>query len=432
MQERPLASYEDLVFRITGKSFRKDGSNVTQGFRDRIKSILSEYKGFICVSYNGSISTVRPKDIICDNLLANGHETGYYISSKDGHVHSVPLPMKEVKNQRKCPPTASVYSRTVCTQATYAQSVDVPEGYGPFDRPFEIARDTETETIFISDSAKINEVLKEFGVRPLYNPNIRKLAKGEFEATWRTIDNTLNRKWLMEALTENFVRKAHIMNNFYEDMAPHALPETFDDTLVLDYAMNNKGCYYDKRILSDDTIAKTMDVYNSAVIYRTILGEEITEFPKDSDAVLLARRIIPYLPYKTDNQWESSNVTWSMHEENLDKSDIMAAITKIGRPGFEREPGNKNTKTFDRIRIFFSLMGKKSMPARDKELRLHQKDLARIAIAKIKDSKQFQRYDIPINFLKVDHMTITCQDELEIVFVLKSIPKEENDDVKTK
>lgn len=397
MQEKPPASYEELVFRITGKSFRKDGSNVMQESRERIRNILSEYDGFLYVDNDGTISTIKPEDIICDILLASGYETGYFISSKDRHIHSIPFPMKQIETRYACSPIASI------------------------SEPDKIVRNTRVEINYVPDSNRINDVLEKFGVRKLHNPHIRRLSKGEFEATWRAIDCKLNKKWLMEALTENFVRKAHIMNQFHKDMSPHTLPETFDDTYVLDYAINNKGCYYDKRILRMDTISETMNVYNSAVIYRTVLGEQITEMPKDSDAVLLARRIIPYLPYRTDDQWESSNITWSMHKENLDKSEVMAAITKIGRPMFERMPGNKNTKTFDTIRMRLGLMTTTSMPHRNDFLREHKNELARIAIAKIKDSKQFQRYDIPINVLKADHMTITCQDELEIVFVLKSI-----------
>lgn len=95
-------------------------------------------------------------------------------------------------------------------------------------------------------------------------------------------------------------------------------------------------------------------------------------------------------------------------------------LTKINKPTFEREPENKNTKTFDRIRIFLGLKSKASLPSRNSLITKHKKELVKIALLKIQSFKQFQNYGIPIQYIRPVQMTITNCDELEILFELKT------------
>ena len=98
-------------------------------------------------------------------------------------------------------------------------------------------------------------------------------------------------------------------------------------------------------------------------------------------------------------------------------------ITKINNPKLEREPGNNDTKTFDFVRIFLGVCGVWSFPDRKAHIRKYQKDIALIALNKIAGSAIYKKKGVPVQFLRLSSMTLTQQDELELVFELKTRPK---------
>lgn len=96
---------------------------------------------------------------------------------------------------------------------------------------------------------------------------------------------------------------------------------------------------------------------------------------------------------------------------------ITRFVARIGPPTVEREPENKNPKTFDfvRIEVFLSDMQLDTL----QEVKNHYNEIMAMVIRKIERSRSFTKYGVPVNCLKVAKATLTRQKVLEIVFELK-------------
>lgn len=90
----------------------------------------------------------------------------------------------------------------------------------------------------------------------------------------------------------------------------------------------------------------------------------------------------------------------------------------IRKPIFERYTGNKNTDTFDVIRVeeCLRVYGKEDLLS---ECKRRQKELIQLAVNTITESKQWQKYNIPINCLKIYNIVPTNEKTLMISFCLK-------------
>lgn len=130
--------------------------------------------------------------------------------------------------------------------------------------------------------------------------------------------------------------------------------------------------------------------------------------------------------YITNYAYEFQPAQWPEYEKVQEQISIKCnqhaydILTKINAPTFEREPENNRPNTFDRIRIYLGVKSKLTVPNRVDFIKRYRKDIAVIAINKIIATKAFQKVDIPANFLKLSSMTLTAQDELELVFELKT------------
>lgn len=103
-------------------------------------------------------------------------------------------------------------------------------------------------------------------------------------------------------------------------------------------------------------------------------------------------------------------------------------IAKIESPSIERETDNLNKKTFDFVRIRI-LLSDLQVDTKEEVKRNFEEILMR-AIQKIQRNKAFQKYGVPVNFLKVTKVTLTQQKVLEILFELKQpkgFPESENE-----
>lgn len=96
-------------------------------------------------------------------------------------------------------------------------------------------------------------------------------------------------------------------------------------------------------------------------------------------------------------------------------------VMKINTPSIERYAGNLDVKTFDLVRIRLGI--KASMPKQEQArfAKAHMRELVSIAKAKINESKRYQKYEVPLEFLELDHASVTNQGEIELVFVLPDI-----------
>lgn len=122
-----------------------------------------------------------------------------------------------------------------------------------------------------------------------------------------------------------------------------------------------------------------------------------------------------------DKQYEKA---WRPHDRKgrllNDGFDLERFITKIDRPTMERDADNLNTKTFDFIRLHMYTLTYEENPM--DIIKKYRKDILRMALNRIEETKKFKRYGVPINFLKLDRFTY-CDNQkvIELLFVLKPI-----------
>lgn len=140
----------------------------------------------------------------------------------------------------------------------------------------------------------------------------------------------------------------------------------------------------------------------------------------------------------TASQWESAlragaTVTgilrsgkfhWSWKFNVLDgKSDVdlfetMLGITKVR---FGRYVGNKNRDTFDYAVVATSLIGVSGLTKEERIDKVKQikKRLGEYSLVKLEESKRFKKSGVPINFMKLDKITLRNDDIIEYTFSLK-------------
>lgn len=110
--------------------------------------------------------------------------------------------------------------------------------------------------------------------------------------------------------------------------------------------------------------------------------------------------------------------TMEFNEKRELPSGLDRFITKMCTPRIQREYGNKNTKTFDFIFVDVCIIQNWDSD-RKQYIKENMPEIKKRVIAKIEASKQFKRYDIPINFLKLTSITLTRDDILHFIFELK-------------
>lgn len=96
-------------------------------------------------------------------------------------------------------------------------------------------------------------------------------------------------------------------------------------------------------------------------------------------------------------------------------------VTKIGSPSFQRFPENQNPKTFDLIYIELCLISENSWDNWRDYFNANKKLIISLALKRIANNKQFKKYGIPINFLKISRATLRKDCTLELVFELKNL-----------
>lgn len=96
-------------------------------------------------------------------------------------------------------------------------------------------------------------------------------------------------------------------------------------------------------------------------------------------------------------------------------------VLSIDKPIFGRTPENLNPKTFDYIRIIVNIITEWEQD-RKKYIENHIEDLNKMILNKLEKNRNFQKFDIPINFLKVSKITFSAKNNfLEYIFEIKEI-----------
>lgn len=109
-------------------------------------------------------------------------------------------------------------------------------------------------------------------------------------------------------------------------------------------------------------------------------------------------------------------------------SPVDRLVQHISSASYERVPGNQNEATFDRIRIIVGLPRYQfdSWEALRKEVKKYRREICRLVIEKLKTERQFKKYGVPVNFLRLSNITLLRDFSMEFIFELKEfeIPAE--------
>lgn len=107
-------------------------------------------------------------------------------------------------------------------------------------------------------------------------------------------------------------------------------------------------------------------------------------------------------------------------EKHEKPSGLDRFITKIENLKFVREPSNQSPNTFDFIYIDVNIV-KEWSEDRLTYIQKHKKKILEKVLEEVEKSKSFQKFGVPINFLKVGRITLRRDSVLEFVLELKEI-----------
>ncbi len=110
-----------------------------------------------------------------------------------------------------------------------------------------------------------------------------------------------------------------------------------------------------------------------------------------------------------------------VHHVRREPSPVERLVQYISPPVYERFPENKNESTFDRIRLTVGLPTYQygSWEALQNEVKKYKPEIYRLVIQKLKKDRQFKRFGVPINFLKLSNVSLLHDFSLEFIFELK-------------
>lgn len=99
------------------------------------------------------------------------------------------------------------------------------------------------------------------------------------------------------------------------------------------------------------------------------------------------------------------------------KNDTNLVIS-VHKPIIQRYTGNDNENTFDIVRLEIILREQDNMM---KQCIEHKKEILDAAVNKLKSSKSFRKYGVPVNFLKVYDMVLTKDHCIILSLCLKEL-----------
>lgn len=116
-----------------------------------------------------------------------------------------------------------------------------------------------------------------------------------------------------------------------------------------------------------------------------------------------------------------------VHNVPKELPPIDRLVQGIAPPIYERVPGNNNEATFDRIRIIVGVPRYQfnSWEALRNEVNKYQPEIYQRVIERLEGDRQFKKYGVPINFLKLSNVMLLRNFSIEFVFELKEI-KDQN------
>ena len=110
-----------------------------------------------------------------------------------------------------------------------------------------------------------------------------------------------------------------------------------------------------------------------------------------------------------------------VHGVPQDQSPLDRLVQSISPPIYERIPENQDETTFDHIRMTVGLPRYKfdSWEALQDEVKKYQREIYQQVIQKLENDRQFKRYGVPINFIKLSDVIFRRDFSIEFILELK-------------
>lgn len=172
----------------------------------------------------------------------------------------------------------------------------------------------------------------------------------------------------------------------------------------------------EKEILKSDVINIGVNFYGNIYFHNKTLKPFLNEFTNET----ILR--MAYAKLKDGDTLEDLKRYY--HSVILGKKEPLKEldyfVTKICQPMFIKEPENPDPNTFDYIHIDVNLAITWKSDKKDYFIQ-HQPEINNMVVKKLQSNKQFQKYNIPINYLKISKITLMNQRRtIQYVFELKN------------
>ena len=111
------------------------------------------------------------------------------------------------------------------------------------------------------------------------------------------------------------------------------------------------------------------------------------------------------------------------HNEKHEQSPLQRLVQYIVPPIYEREPENQNEATFDRIRVIVGLPRYQfsSWEALRNEVKKYRRKIYQQVVQRLEKDRRFQKYGVPLNFLRLSNVTLCHNFSIEFIFELKEL-----------
>ena len=189
-------------------------------------------------------------------------------------------------------------------------------------------------------------------------------------------------------------------------------------------------------LIKEGIYSKTRRLQHDSLPYYVYLQS------KDTDNYTLVKKIIGRLKIgdSISDLYRYAKIV-DLEEHEKPKGIERFLTVSIKSSDFERDPDNKNLKTFDRIRISCGILSSSDFFDKLEDDEINQQNtikkkqsiyvrknyilIVRHILNKIENSRLFKKYGIPINFLRVTNFSLKNDSSIQVLFELKGLGKDD-------
>lgn len=238
------------------------------------------------------------------------------------------------------------------------------------------------------------QAVSKFKIYWTLDRNLEKYLLPEMEDYLQNISNSelvsITREFLIENDVINTAIRQHKGNTYY-----------FNENEIYSFDKDSQLFPYGKRVKFDVFQIRCETCFNMTVWRKAASRFEVGMTLEECIEIFLETELT--------------------HQVPQEPTPIDRLAQYITPPVYERVPGNNNETTFDRIRIMVGLPRYQfnSWETLRNEVKKYQREIYQRVVRKLEEDRQFKRYGVPINFLKLSNVTLLRDFSLEFIFELK-------------